>query len=108
MKKRFFFSGIFYKDFSLSALNLNCAKLIFSDESRFSSTLNFNAGHLGGKKGYSERLKFGSAANEITKSKFVTCIDLTKAMSALNDQLYHFSKNDLNQNSSKIQNFIDI
>ena len=85
-----FFQELFFKDFSLSFLNLNCAKLIFSDESRFSSVLNFNAGHLGDKKSYSERLKFGCAANKITKSKFVTCIDLTQAMSALNDQLYHF------------------
>lgn len=37
-----------------------------------------------------QSLKFGCAANEITKSKFATCIDLTEAMSALKDQLYHF------------------
>ena len=49
-----FFQELFFKDFSLSFLNLNCAKLIFSDESRFSSVLNFNAGHLGDKKSYSE------------------------------------------------------
>lgn len=92
MKKRVFFQELFFKDFSLSVLKLNCAKLVFSVESRFSSVLNFNAGHLGDKKSYSERLKFGSAANEITKSKFVTCIDLTQAMSALKDQLYHFQE----------------
>ena len=87
-----FFRELVFKDFSLSVLKLNCAKLVFSDESRFSTVLNFNAGHLGGKKSYSERLKFACAANEITKSKFVTCIDLTQAMSALKDQLYHFQE----------------
>ena len=51
MKKRFlFFQEFFFKDFSLSSLNLNYAKLILSDESRFSSVLNFNAGHSRDKK----------------------------------------------------------
>lgn len=63
-----FFQELFFKDFSLSVLKLNCPKLVFSNESRFSSVLNLNAGHLGGKKSYSERLKFACAANEITKS----------------------------------------
>ena len=84
------FLGIFFQGLLALVLELELRKLIFSDESRFSSVLNFNAGHLGDKKSYSERLKFGCAANEITKSNFVTCIDLTQAMSALNDQLYHF------------------
>ena len=49
MKERFFL-GIFFQGLLALVLELELRKLIFSDESRFSSVLNFNAGHLGGKK----------------------------------------------------------
>ena len=49
MKKRFF-QELFFKDFSLSVSNLNCTKLFFFRREQIFIVLNFNAGHLGGKR----------------------------------------------------------
>ena len=89
MKKRFF-SRNFFQGLLALVLELELRKANSFRREQIFICIELQRRTFARKKSYSESLKFGCAANEITKSKFATCIDLTEAKSALKDQLYHF------------------